>query len=59
MFVEGGWRPSSEPSPQRRSRDGQDRTITWLIVGISLLMLLAPIGGATIVQAVLAMAGSG
>ena len=58
MYVEGGWKPPGEPPGTPKTPDHDDRAITWLIVGIALIALLAPIGGATLVQIVLpALAG--
>lgn len=57
MFVEGGgWRSHWEPPPRRpRLTRGQERIILWLVALNALLLLVAPIGGATIVQAVVAL----
>jgi hypothetical protein len=55
MFVEGGWRPRREPPPGApRPTDREERMLLWLVAAIALLLLLAPIGGATILQAVVA-----
>ncbi|GJE03123.1 hypothetical protein [Methylobacterium isbiliense] len=60
MFVEGGWKPAWEPPPREpRLTKGQERVILWLIVVNVLLLFVAPIGGATIIHAVLAMLGRG
>jgi hypothetical protein len=60
MFVEGGWRPSGEPPPREpRLTAGQERVLLWLIAVNVLLLLVAPIGGATVIHAVLAVLGHG
>ncbi len=57
MYVEGGgWRPSWEPPPRRpRLTRQQERIILWFVVLNAFLLLIAPIGGATVVQAVAAL----
>lgn len=57
MFVEGGgWRPSWEPPPRRpRLTRRQESVILWFIVLNALMLLIAPIGGATVIQAVIAL----
>ncbi|ACL63123.1 conserved hypothetical protein (plasmid) [Methylobacterium nodulans ORS 2060] len=56
MYVEGGWKPSWEPPPRRpQLTERQERVFLWLIALNALLLLLAPIGGATIIHAVLAV----
>ena len=57
MFVEGGgWRPSWEPPPRRpRLTKRQERVLLWLVLINALLLLIAPIGGATIIEAVIAV----
>ena len=59
MYVDGGsgWRPSPWQPPPRRPRISkrQERVILWLIVVNALLLLVAPVGGATVIQAVIAM----
>ena len=58
MFVEGGWRPSWDPPPrppQPRLTGRQERMLIWIIVVNVLLWVLAPIGGATVIHAALAM----
>ena len=54
MFVEGGggWRPTWEPPPRRpRLTRQQEQRIVWLVAFCALLLLIAPIGGATIIEA--------
>ena len=60
MFVEGGgWRPSWEPPPRRpRLTRQQERIILMFIVLNAFLLLVAPIGGATVIQAMIALLGS-
>lgn len=56
MYAEGGWKPPWEPRPRRpRLVERQERVFLWLIVVNALLLLLAPIGGATVIHAVVAM----
>ncbi|WP_167858483.1 hypothetical protein [Methylobacterium nonmethylotrophicum] len=56
MFVEGGWRSPWEPPPrQPRLTQRQERMLVWIIVVNVLLWFMAPIGGATLIQAALAM----
>ena len=55
MFVEGGWKPSPEPPPRApRLTPRQQRVMFWLVALNALLLLIAPIGGATIFHAILA-----
>jgi len=55
MYAEGGWKPSWEPPPRKRQlTKRQERVFLWLIAVNMLLLLVAPIGGATIILAVLA-----
>ncbi len=55
MYAEGGgWRPRSEPLPPRpQVTKQQERIILWLIAINAIMLLVAPIGGVTILQAVL------
>ena len=60
MYLEEGWRPPGEPPPREPPREPrlterQERVILWLIGVNALLLLLAPVGGATFIHAVLAM----
>lgn len=61
MYVEGGgWRPSWEPPPRRpRLTRRQERIILWFVALDVLLLLIAPIGGATVIQAVAALLAGG
>lgn len=56
MYVEGGWKPPWEP-PRREPwlTKRQERVLIWLIAVNALLLLIAPIGGATVIQAILAI----
>ena len=53
----GGRAPPPQWQPPRGSRvtKKQERAILWLVGLNALLLLIAPIGGATIVQAILAL----
>ena len=59
MFVEGGggFRPQPWQPPPRRPRmtRRQERTLLWLIGINALLLFVAPIGAASIVQAAVAL----
>lgn len=56
MYVDEAWRPQGEPPPpEPRHNERQERVFLWLIAVNALLLLLAPVGGATIVHAVIAM----
>ena len=56
MYVDEAWRPHGEPPPREPRPDKrQERVFLWLIAVNVLLLLIAPIGGATLVQAVLAV----
>ena len=60
MYAEGGWKPASEPPARRPRLTGrQERILMWLIAINVVLTLVAPIGGATILQAVAALLGHG
>ena len=56
MYFErgGGWEPPPPWQPPRKSRvtKKQERAILWLIGLNALLLLVAPIGGATVIQAI-------
>ena len=54
-----GWEPPPPWQPPRRSRltRRQQRVMLWLIGLNVFLLLVAPIGGATIIQAVAALFG--
>ncbi|ACL62411.1 hypothetical protein [Methylobacterium nodulans] len=55
MYVEGGWKPPWEPPREPRLTQRQERVFLWLIAVNALLVFIAPIGGATIIHAVLAV----
>ena len=60
MYLDEAWRPQGEPPPHEPRRDERrERVFVWLIGVNALLLLVAPIGGATIIQAILAMLGHG
>ena len=54
MYVDEAWRPSGEPSPEPRPTQRQEWVFLWLIAVNALLLLIAPMAGATIIHAVLA-----
>jgi hypothetical protein len=55
MFVDVEWRPQGEPPPREpRPNERQERVFVWLIAANALLLLIAPMAGATIIHAVLA-----
>ena len=54
MFVDEAWRPSGEPPLEPRPTQRQERVFLWLIAVNALLLLIAPMAGATIIHAVLA-----
>ncbi|WP_187371480.1 hypothetical protein [Methylobacterium oryzihabitans] len=55
MYAEGGWKPSWEP-PERRPRltRRQELVFLWIIAINVVLLLMAPVGGATLIHAALA-----
>jgi hypothetical protein len=55
MYAEGGWQPPREPPPRRPplTRRGE-RILFWLIAVNAILLLVAPIGGATLFHAIAA-----
>lgn len=56
MYAEGGWKPPWEPPPRKpRLTKRQELVFMWIIVVNLLLLLIAPIGGATVIEALLAM----
>lgn len=60
MYLDEGWKPRPEPEPRKpRMTDREELTLMWLVVVVALLLLIAPIGGGTIVQAVLAAIETG
>ena len=55
MFVDVEWRPQGEPPPREpRPNERQERVFVWLIAVNALLVLIAPMAGATIIHAILA-----
>lgn len=51
MFVdEGGWGWPREPAPKRVLTERQGRLVLWLILANVLFLLVAPIGGSTIIE---------
>ena len=54
MFVDGGggWRPPPWQPPRRgpRMTKRQEKVLLWIIVFNALMLLVAPVGGVTIVQ---------
>src|SRR3954469_14079263 len=55
MFVDEAWRPPGEPPPpEPRPTERQERVFLWLIAVNALLLLIAPMAGATIIHAALA-----
>ena len=59
MFVEdggGAWRPTPwQPPPKKpRMTKRQERVLVWLLAFNGFMLLAAPIGGASIVQALVA-----
>jgi hypothetical protein len=56
MFVEGGWKRPVDPPPRRpRLTARQQQVVVWIFAANAVLLLVAPIGGATLVQALLAL----
>ena len=56
MYLDEAWRPSGEPPPPEAQPIGrQARVFLWLIARNALLLLIAPVGGATVIHALLAM----
>lgn len=56
MYFEGGWKPPQEPpsrKPQPNKR--QEQVFVGIIAMNALFLLVAPIGGATVIHAILAM----
>lgn len=55
MYFDGGWKPPQEPpsrKPQLTKR--QERLLVGIIAVNALFLLIAPIGGATVIHAILA-----
>jgi len=60
MFVDVEWRPQGEPPPREpRPNERQERVFVWLIAVNALLVLIAPMAGATIIHAILAALSHG
>jgi hypothetical protein len=60
MYAEGGWEPPWEPPPRKpRLSKRQEMVLVSLIVFNALLLLIAPIGGASVIHAVLAVLRQG
>jgi hypothetical protein len=55
MYVDEAWRPSGEPPRELRPTERQERVFLWLIAVKALLLLIAPMAGATVIHAVLAV----
>jgi hypothetical protein len=55
MYVDEAWRPSGEPPRELRPTERQERVFLWLIAVNALLLLIAPMAGATVIHAVLAV----
>lgn len=59
MFVdEAGWGLPREPAPKRVMTPRQERIVLRLILANVLFMLVAPIGGGTVVEGVIALFAS-
>ena len=51
MFVdEAGWGRRAEPAPRRMMTPRQERLVLRLVLVNALLLLIAPIGGGTIIE---------
>ena len=60
MYAEGGWEPPWEPPPREpRLTKRQEKVLVWLIAVNVALLVIAPIGGATVIHAILAMVRQG
>lgn len=56
MFVEGGWKRPVDPPPRRpRLTARQQQVVVWIFAINAVLLLVAPIGGATIIGAIVAL----
>ena len=58
FFDEAGWGRPSEPRPKRVITPRQERIVLWLLIANMLFLLLAPIGGGTVVEGVVALIAS-
>jgi hypothetical protein len=47
------WEPPPEPRPRLSAKEG--RVLAWLVGGNAVMLLLAPLAGASLVQAVIAL----
>ena len=56
MFVdEAGWGRQAEPAPKRMMTLRQERLVLRLVLANALLLLIAPIGGGTIIEGLVMM----
>lgn len=55
FFDEAGWGRPKEPAPKRVITPRQERIVLWLILANALFLLVAPIGGGTIIEPVAAL----
>ena len=55
FFDEAGWGRPSEPAPRRVMTPRQERIVLRLILANVLFMLIAPIGGGTVVEGIVAL----
>jgi hypothetical protein len=51
MYVEGGWKPPWEPPSRPRLTKRQQTVLLWIVALNALALFLAPIGSATLVEA--------
>lgn len=59
MFVdEGGWGHWAEPAPKRVMTPRQERLVLRLVLVNALLLLIAPIGGGTIIEGLVMLIAS-
>jgi hypothetical protein len=57
MYAEGGWSPRPEPPRRPRLTPRQERLLLWLLAANALILLIAPLGGSTVVHALVAALG--
>ena len=56
MFVdEGGWGWRKEPPPRAGLTKRQEGMVLWLILANALFLIIAPIGGGTVVEPLVAL----
>jgi hypothetical protein len=56
MFVdEAGWGWPKEPAPKAKLTKRGERAVLWLILANALLLLIAPIGGGTIIEPIVGL----